>query len=208
MRVKTDAKRRAIIEEAGKVFNAVGFERASMAEICTRVGGSRTTVYNYFPSKQELFIAVVIESVAAEYEAVHQPFEEQVEDVGEALRCYGERFIALIYSPKIVVTRHMMIAQAKHSKAVHELYEQGALRSQQLIAQFLEPLMAAGRLRPADPLIAASHLISLLETEFRHLLLLDSPEVLSNEVIREGTRRAVEVFMGGYGAAPVRGKDD
>lgn len=59
MRTKSDEKRQAILDVAAEVFREAGFERASMSEICTRVGGSKATLYNYFPSKEELFFEVM-----------------------------------------------------------------------------------------------------------------------------------------------------
>ena len=61
MRVKTEQKRREIIEVAKQVFRAKGFAAASMAEIAADVGGSKGTLYNYFTSKEALFAAVMIE---------------------------------------------------------------------------------------------------------------------------------------------------
>ena len=55
MRVKTDERRNAIIQAATEVFAKVGYERASMAMIADRAGSSKTTLYGYFPSKEELF---------------------------------------------------------------------------------------------------------------------------------------------------------
>ena len=40
MKTKTEAKRLAILKAAAEVFRQTGFERASMAEIQKRVGGS------------------------------------------------------------------------------------------------------------------------------------------------------------------------
>ena len=54
MRVKTEAKRQHIVDVAAQAFRELGFEGASMAEICARVGGSKATLYNYFASKEEL----------------------------------------------------------------------------------------------------------------------------------------------------------
>ena len=59
MRVRTEAKRDAIVGVAAAVFGEMGFERASMDEIAARTGASKATVYGYFGSKQELFLAVI-----------------------------------------------------------------------------------------------------------------------------------------------------
>ena len=58
MKVRTEARREAILEIASQVFLEFGFERASMAEIVRRIGGSKSTIYGYYPSKEALFQAV------------------------------------------------------------------------------------------------------------------------------------------------------
>ena len=55
MKTKTESKRQAIIQAAAEVFREVGFDRASMSDIRERIGGSKATLYNYFPSKEKLF---------------------------------------------------------------------------------------------------------------------------------------------------------
>ena len=55
VRVKTEDRRQAILEVAHAVFREKGFERASMATISRRLGGSKGTLYGYFKSKEELF---------------------------------------------------------------------------------------------------------------------------------------------------------
>jgi AcrR family transcriptional regulator len=52
MRVKSDTRREAILEIAKDLFREVGYERASMAMISARVGGSKATLYSYFKSRR------------------------------------------------------------------------------------------------------------------------------------------------------------
>lgn len=58
MRVRTEEKRATIVQAASEVFLELGFEGASMSQIAARVGGSKRTLYGYFGSKEELFVAV------------------------------------------------------------------------------------------------------------------------------------------------------
>ncbi len=74
MRVKTEERRQAIIEKAREVFQEEGFDRASMSEIAARVGGSKATLYSYFKSKEELFVAVMKGST--EVGNVYKPFAD------------------------------------------------------------------------------------------------------------------------------------
>lgn len=59
MKKKTETKSQAIVDIAAEVFREMGFQRASMSEICRRVGGSKATIYSYFPSKELLFFEVM-----------------------------------------------------------------------------------------------------------------------------------------------------
>lgn len=72
MRRTSEAKRDAILDVAAGLFREVGFERASMAEISARVGGSKATLYSYFDSKEALFFEVLFRPVQSEFQLTHQ----------------------------------------------------------------------------------------------------------------------------------------
>ncbi len=55
----TSKKRDDILKAAMRAFREEGFESASMDRIAELAGASKRTVYNYFPSKKELFSAVL-----------------------------------------------------------------------------------------------------------------------------------------------------
>src|SRR5438477_12466193 len=54
-----DDRRDAIVAIAREAFSADGYAGTSMSSIAARLGGSQGTLYSYFKSKEELFIAVV-----------------------------------------------------------------------------------------------------------------------------------------------------
>ena len=51
MRVRKEEKRQEIVRIAAKLFEELGYERTSMSTIAARDGGSKATLYGYFPSK-------------------------------------------------------------------------------------------------------------------------------------------------------------
>ena len=55
----TDRKREAIIQAAIAEFRANGYEITSMDKIAATAGVSKRTVYNHFPSKEELFAEIL-----------------------------------------------------------------------------------------------------------------------------------------------------
>lgn len=63
-----DEIRKKIVIEAFDVFMAKGFEKTTMDEIATRLGVTKPAIYRYFKNKDELFIASVAETMAAEFE--------------------------------------------------------------------------------------------------------------------------------------------
>ena len=55
----TDRKRAAILEAAVAEFRQAGYEATSMDRIAASAGVSKRTVYNHFPSKEELFAQIL-----------------------------------------------------------------------------------------------------------------------------------------------------
>ena len=67
VRVTASAKettRLQLLTAAAEEFARAGFERASVDAISLAAGYAKGTIYNYFPSKEELFLAVVEEAAA------------------------------------------------------------------------------------------------------------------------------------------------
>jgi len=199
MRTKSEEKREVILRVAAEVFRETGFERASMSEICARVGGSKATLYNYFPSKNELFFEVMFRSNEAEFEATHDALDLTTEDIATSLRHFGERFLNLLYSEKVLSVRRLIVAESGRSQLGRLCFERGPRRSQAVVSEFLSNAMAQGKLRQADPLIAALHLRGLLESELLDRFFFQTDDLVSKEEIKAITNRAIDVFMAAYG---------
>jgi AcrR family transcriptional regulator len=54
-----EAKERQILDAAAKVFARYGFRKTTVGDIVREAGVARATVYKYFPTKEEIFIAVL-----------------------------------------------------------------------------------------------------------------------------------------------------
>jgi AcrR family transcriptional regulator len=59
-----EATRAKLLEAAAREFGRVGLERANIDKISLAAGYAKGTVYNYFASKEDLFLAVVEEASA------------------------------------------------------------------------------------------------------------------------------------------------
>lgn len=86
-----ELRRRAILEAAKEVFLEKGFESARMEDIAERCELGKGTLYFYFRSKEELYLALLQEGVNELFERIENKLEEEGE-VEEVLRKVGEEF--------------------------------------------------------------------------------------------------------------------
>lgn len=207
MRKKTEAKRQAILTVAAELFRETGFERASMSELCQRVGGSKATLYNYFSSKEEVFIEVVMQATETEFLATHAALDASVGDIRQVLQMYGERLLALLYSPSVQAVRRLIVAEAGRSELGRKCYEQGPARGMAELAQFLRLAIERGQLRRADPGIMGLHLKSLLEAEWVHHFVFQVGDAFQPARAGDTVKRAIAVFIAAYGTEKVGQSD-
>jgi AcrR family transcriptional regulator len=198
MKVKTEAKRQAILKAAGEVFQEVGFERASMSDIRARIGGSKATLYSYFPSKEKLFFEVMHQAKTHELEETVRSLNPAAEDLKRELLRFGQDFLTVLYSPEAIAVRHLTIAESRRSESGKLSFERAVLPLEKQVADFLKKMMKRGELRTADAKFAAIHFLSLLESELMQRALLGVLGPVKPEMISSSARRAVEVFMSGY----------
>lgn len=163
MRVKTDAKRAAIIAEATELFREVGYERASMAEIASRVGGSKATLYNYFNSKEELFAVVMMDAMEDRGEELMTLLDPSQDDTRKVLERFGTAYLAFVTAPDALAMSRTAIAEGANSELGRDMYRRGPKRGWQMVADYLATLQQRGVLRSVDVSLMASHLKGLLE---------------------------------------------
>ena len=199
MRKKTEHRRQAILAVATQVFREMGFERATMTEICARSGGSKATLYSYFPSKEALFFEVMFLSVDADFDSNYRNLYPAIDDLPLALRNFGERMLNMLYSPSVLAARRLMVAESGRSALGQLCYARGPQQGAARMAEFLQLSMQAGKLRPADALTAAHHLRGLLEAELLDDFLFNLTKTRDQTEIKLIVERAITVFMLAYG---------
>ncbi|WP_334184597.1 TetR/AcrR family transcriptional regulator [Novosphingobium sp.] len=163
MRTKSDARRKAIVEIATQLFREVGYERASMASISARVGGSKATLYHYFSSKDELFAAAMIEAIEEQAEEIATILDPTNDDLDQVLLKFGEAYLRLMTAPEALAILRTAVADAAKSQLGPDLYRRGPRRGLEQIAEYLRALQQRGSLVQADSFLMAAHLRGLLE---------------------------------------------
>lgn len=198
---KSEARRQAIMAAALEVFAEAGYDRASMSDICTRVGYSKATLYSYFASKEALFLELVGDATQAGLDAMQDALAVPVQDPDTTLTRFARAYLAHGFSPPVTVLRRLLVSQAGRPGFEGGHYDLGAARTMALLTRFLRGEMDAGRLREADPTRAALHLRSLLEAEWSRRYLFEAPPALTPEQIERTTASGLSIFMVAYGVA-------
>jgi AcrR family transcriptional regulator len=197
MRVKTEARRHDILEAAAQVFLERGYEAASMAEIASRSGGSKATLYNYFDSKEELFRIVMQRQAEGRIMRAYERLTPST-DLASTLQAFGEHYLSVILSPDLLIMRTIVMGEGPRSSMGKLFYDNGPKEGWSKLAVYLSEQMLAERLRPSSPWRAALHLINLLEADFLELFMTGEPKGMRPEEIQQSVAQAVVVFLGGY----------
>jgi AcrR family transcriptional regulator len=200
VRTRSEAKRQAILQAAAALFQDCGFERTTMSDIRERAGCSKPTLYSYFESKEELFLEVVLAATESEFQSTHAALDPALGNITQALQRFGERLLALLYSPPVRAVRRLLMSQAGRAQLGHRSYQLGALRSESAVAAFLQQAMDSGQLRQTDARLAARQLKALLEAEWQTRFLLQVCDGPGPDDIGPSVERAVSVFMAAYGS--------
>ncbi len=196
------SKRDAIVEAAAELFVSRGYDGASMDVIAEAANVSRQTIYNQFESKEELFRAI-IDNLVDEFMA---PLAKASRRTGirETLIAFAEHTLELLVRPKFVALYRLALTETtRFPDFGPSIYEAGALRAQETIAEYLREQAQSGSLELADPFIAAGQFMALTgrDTELKALFGVESR--LSPQEIRRRAKAGVDVFLKAYGTSDV-----
>ncbi len=153
----TDRKRAAIVQAAAAQFRAQGFDATSMDKIALEAGVSKRTVYNHFPSKEELFAETLLDlfhASAAEMETPYvpgAPLRPQLETLlRRKLRTQG--------TPDFMALARVAVAEAVHSpERARPIIARIGEREEGLTV-WIRAAQADGKLKPGDPVFASTML--------------------------------------------------
>ncbi|QOL14647.1 TetR/AcrR family transcriptional regulator [Dickeya dianthicola] len=201
MRTLTEEKRQAIIDAAAQVFQEMGYERASMNEVAKRAGGSKATLYNYFPSKEALFETVVrtystrfLAEAAAELDLP----EDGPRSLEDKLTRFGEKMMHVLIggNPALQIYR-IVVGEAGHSDIGTLFQGSGPKESMSRLADLMADAMQTGELAQSDPMLRAMQFTSLVKAEADAVLLQRELPDYSTAQVKKMVRNGVQLFLHG-----------
>ncbi|MGF6087568.1 TetR/AcrR family transcriptional regulator [Pseudomonas sp. 18173] len=159
----TDRKRQAIIQAAINEFRDNGFEITSMDKIAATAGVSKRTVYNHFPSKEELFAEILKQlwtRVTAKQETSYRPDLP----LRDQLRVLLMAKLQMLGDDNFLDLARVAIAAAIHSPGrAQDMVARMGEREEGLTV-WIRAAQADGRLKAVAPEFAAQQIHGLLKS--------------------------------------------
>ncbi len=149
---RKEARPGELLEAALDLFVEKGFAATRVDEVAARAGVSKGTLFLYFPSKEELFKAVVRENIAGRFAEWNNELENFVGTSSELLRyCYQVWWERIGCTKASGITK-LMLSEAQNFPEIVKFYEQEViLPGQALIRRLLERGVVRGEFRPLNP---------------------------------------------------------
>ncbi len=148
---RKDARPGELLDAALALFVEKGFAATHVEEVAARAGVSKGTLFVYFPSKEELFKAVVHENASRHLEqAFHEVTQFQgpsAELLRELLRRWWTQYGA---TPAAGLTK-LMMSEAANFPELARYYLDAVVRpSNELMRRVLQRGIDSGEFRPVD----------------------------------------------------------
>lgn len=191
------AHRERILDAATKCFLDLGYERTSTAEIARRARVSKRELYACFEDKRDLLSAVIFKQ-QNEMETTLLKLWSSLGDLDEVLPKAAKILGGFILSKQFGKLLRIVAAESYDNPQIAEqFYEMGPNRGRKAIAKYLKYQMKQGRLRQADPILAADDFLNLaVGAQLMAAVMLDQTKEEPQH--RDRAKHAVEMFLKNY----------
>lgn len=155
-----EQKRAAILEAATDLFLAEGYDGTSLARVAAAAGVSTATLFKRFPTKADLFDAIVTEYWASESKEASTP---EPGDPRKGLTAVGRDYAALLTRPQMVSLFRLVIAEApRFPELAKTHFALGKLPYFESVRAYLAAEHDVGTMRIADPQTATTQFLGMV----------------------------------------------
>ena len=202
---RPDARPEEILVAALHVFGEHGFARARLEDVARRAGVSKGTLYLYFPSKEELFRAMVRARVVTTLAAAEQRIDAHSGTAREQLVSLAQSMWQTIRKDEMArISRLVQFELGNFPELARFYFQEVITRARRLVETILRRGIEAGEFRPVNARFAARMLPSMLvhSSQAQCFFAKFEPEPLTDEQIIDGV---VDLYLNGVVAT---GKTD
>ena len=153
---RAEDRPREICTAALDVFAEKGFAAARLEEIARQAGVSKGTLYLYFKDKEDLFRAVVRDTVAPNIEVIRASLADTEMTFAEVVRLFLPRFAEITGRVPVGAVAKMVIGESRNFPELAKVWhDHVASRAIGMIADLIERAQTKGEVRPGDPRLHA-----------------------------------------------------
>lgn len=184
-----------ILAAATELFLKDGYGETSIDAIVEKSGGSKATLYSFYPTKADLFRAVV-DSIVASHESVEL---KSLDNVRDTLVNFSEERLRVVFSRKHRALMRLIIAERDRFPDIARMYyERGPLRGHTLLRDYFETLIDEGLIDISSAVEASEFFRGMLmHQRYIDQLYLNAP-VPSAEEVSVRARHVVDRFLEAY----------
>jgi AcrR family transcriptional regulator len=189
-----------ILDAAQAEFQAYGFESASTNRIAMSFGGSKATLFRYFPNKEAMLEAVV-RRIAANWKTAIAGDPIPSEAPEEWLETFAMRTLQWILGDEPIFVGRLGISEGHKFPALEKTFHETAGRPlQRALAKQLEHWAKHGALRLEGANKDAGHFLDLVVSgSVARRLYGERP--LAGAKLRAHVKRCVHIFLSGCSSA-------
>lgn len=189
-----------LLETAAEVFFEKGYAHATVSDIARRAGASKQTIYSRFPTKADLFTAVMRRRSEAGFARVTS-LVQSTDPIHRLLTGYAVELLApFVHQEALRLLRTIIGAAEAFPNVGRSFWVIGPVRAHQMLADLLRDRMAKGELREHDPDAAAHLFLAMCSGRYWYRTLVDvRPRVTSAEA-EAYAGEVVHAFLAIYAA--------
>jgi TetR/AcrR family transcriptional repressor of mexJK operon len=198
-------KRRVIVDAATTLFLRHGYLGTSVDQIAAFAGVSKPTVYRFFADKEQLFTAIVMETL----DRAGGPFLAELSRLAETrsgqladdLRDLARRYLATVTQPAVLQMRRLVIGASHQLPALASAYyERAPEQTLRMLADCFRRLADRGLLRAPDPDQAAAHFAFLVLGRALDKSLFCGDQPFTTEELAAQADAGASAFLAAYAA--------
>ena len=193
-----DERRDHILAVAAAAFAKGGYGATSMSTIAAMLGGSKATLYKYFPSKEALLEAVVQARCARVLVPLREMRGDGDGDLESLLTRFGEMFLAKIYDLEALDVHRLVHAEGARFPELAEIFfRSGPDAVMHELRETLRRFVQGGTIDCPDIALAAGQYIGMLRGD-RHLrFAIGLAPAADADELRQHAAHAARIFVRG-----------
>jgi len=157
---RKQARPQELLDAALALFVEKGFAATRSEEVAARAGVSKGTLYLYYPSKEELFKAVVRESLGSKIAEGREELDKHQGPMADLLVWLMQEWWARLGLTPAGGIMKIMLAEARNFPDIATFYVDEVIDpSCAMLAEVIRRGVASGEFRPVDPDTAVHVLI-------------------------------------------------